>query len=76
MDRLKGLGWVKGCALVFTLIWWFAPELLLERRWLMLIPAGALWWACYQLEKKMDEQQHRIEYIRDRLRNLERQRYD
>jgi len=76
MKERKGLGWVKGCALVFALIWWFAPKLLLERRWLMLIPAGAIWWACYQLEKKIDRQDERIEYIRNRLRNLERHKND
>ena len=76
MKRREGLGWIKGCALVFALLWWFAPNLLLGQRWLMLIPAGALWWACHQLEKKMDRQDEQIEYIRNRLRNLERQRYN
>ena len=46
MKQLKGLGWLQGCALVFALIWWIAPELLLEHRWLTLIPVGALWWGC------------------------------
>lgn len=76
MKQLKGLGWLQGCALAFALIWWIAPELLLEHRWLTLIPVGALWWGCYRLKKSFGELQRRVELSQDRIRYMERHKND
>ena len=76
MKQLKGLGCLQGCALVFALIWWIAPELLLEHRWLTLIPVGALWWGCYCLKKSFNELQRRVELSQDRIRYMQRHKND
>lgn len=76
MKQLKGLGWLQGCVLVFALIWWIAPELLLECRWLLLIPVGALWWACYRVKKSFEELQRRVELSQDRIRSMQLHKND
>mgnify|MGYP003453070672 CR=1 FL=1 len=76
MKQLKGLGWLQGCALAYALIWWIAPELLLERRWLLLIPVGALWWACNRVKKAFEELQRRVELSQDRIRYMEKHKND
>ena len=76
VKQLKGLGWLQGCALAYALIWWIAPELLLERRWLLLIPVGALWWACNRVKKAFEELQRRVELSQDRIRYMEKHKND
>ena len=76
MKQLKGLGWLQGCVLVFALLWWMAPNLLLEHRWLLLIPVGVLWWACNCVKKSIEELQRRAERSQERIRSIQLHKND
>ena len=76
MKQLKGLGWLQGCALAYALVGWVGAELGLERRWVLLIPVGALGWACNRVKKAFEELQRRVELSQDRIRYMEKHKND
>jgi len=42
MKQLKGLGLLKASTLVVAAIWFVSPAILLDHRWLVLLPVAAL----------------------------------